>query len=82
MPQTSLKSSEESFGIVPENNFELFSGSVPNDHLGLCPNKISGTSTNDVLGSCPEARLTQYKMYSLSKAETTAIWDRSQNINF
>ena len=73
MPKTILKSSRESFGIVPESSFELFSGSVPNDHLGLCPNKISGTSTRDVLGSCPKARLIQYKMYSLSKAETVAI---------
>ena len=67
MPKTILKSSWEAFWIVAESYFELFSGSVLNDHLWLCPNKISGTSTKDILGSCPKARLTQCQMHERLK---------------
>ena len=82
MPKTSLKSSRGKFWDRARKQFWIILGIGPKWSFGIVPKQNLRNLDKWFLGSCPKARLTQYKMYSLSKAETIAIWDRSQNMNF
>ena len=83
MPKTSLKSSRGKFlGSCPKATLNYSRDRSQMIIWDCAQTKSQELRQMMFFGSCPKARLTQYKMYSLSKAETIAIWDRSQNMNF